>query len=162
MISKKMQIKEVDLLKTGIKTPASFAVNGRRKYVAISKSILNLLDPEEIEAVLAHELAHLKNKDTTIKIISLIYRTILLFDPSIHLIEAAINREREYLADETAATVTGNPLSLASALLKIHEFYAGIPPIKPQFMAIIGYGRGAFSKYPSLEQRIDRLVRMAN
>jgi Zn-dependent protease with chaperone function len=50
-------------------------------------------------------------------------RTALPQDPIIHLVEAAFHIEREMVADETAVKATGKPLSLASALLKIHEAF---------------------------------------
>lgn len=109
---------------------------------------------------MAHELAHLKNGDTTMKAIALMYRTILPFDPLIRLVEAAINREREYLADETAAVVTGKPWALASALLKIHESLSNVSTKGLSTLVIIGDGRGILSRHPPLERRIERLLRM--
>ena len=89
----------------------------------MSEKLLSLLKKDELEAVMAHELAHIKNSDTTLKALVTAYKTFLPIDPVVRLVEAAFHREREMAADETAAKTTKKPLSLASALLKIYEAF---------------------------------------
>jgi len=64
---------------------------------------------DEIEAVMAHELAHVKNSDNALKAMVTAYKTALPQDPVIHLVEAAFHRKREMAADETTAKTTGKP-----------------------------------------------------
>jgi len=126
--------------------PNAFAV-GRRGagVVVVSDTLLELLDDDELEAVLAHELAHINNRDVLMMVLgqsiaSMIGITVFwvfaLADDNIAvaivgwilsaIIQAlvmifvlAISRYREYVADSDAADQTDNPEALATALAKI-------------------------------------------
>ncbi len=86
--------------------------------VAVSDEIVRSLTGEETEAVLAHELSHIKNGDSLVKGLARLARLAFPFDPMIRLLEAALHRERELLADHSSVNYTSKPLALASALLK--------------------------------------------
>ncbi|MFQ5998485.1 MAG: M48 family metalloprotease [Candidatus Bathyarchaeia archaeon] len=137
--------------------PLSFTMAGGKKRIIVSKRLLGLLDEDELQAVIAHELAHLKHRTSTIKALAAAYRTIIRFDPLTRFIEAAFHRESELLADQTSARITGKPLALASALLKIHDAFdseAG----NQNFLST-----GMLSHmYPTMKNRIERLLRMAD
>lgn len=121
-----------------------------RAHVAVTAGILEVLDDEELEAVLAHEISHVKNYDirlmmvvfaciTSLNLIidfflrSLIfgddnrggflsYILISMFSSLIGvLIQAAISRQREFAADLSGAELTHKPKELASALSKISQ-----------------------------------------
>jgi heat shock protein HtpX len=86
------------------------------------------------------------------------------------LIQMAISRSREFLADEHGARLSGNPLALASALRKIEAWSQRIPmtagsPATAHLFIINPFSRGAlvrlFSTHPSTEERIARLQAMA-
>ena len=126
--------------------------------MVVSEGLVTQLDEDEVETVLAHELAHLKNHDTALNTVVAVYRRVLFFDPFIRLLERAIYGEKEFSADELSARETKKPLSLASALLKISSAQSG-------GRAAAGQGRegcqssGAarFVRPPSVKQRIERL-----
>lgn len=115
--------------------------------VAFTAGILQSLDSKELEAVVAHELSHVKNRDILIATIAAVLAStisylshfalwgrdenrnrsgglgliVALFVPLIaSLIQLAISREREFGADQSGATIIGSGKKLASALLKIH------------------------------------------
>lgn len=120
--------------------------------VCVSTGLLEMLTKEEVAGVIAHELAHIKNRDTLTMTVAatmagaistftnmLQFRMILgsgrnrgnwitnllamLFAPlAAMLVQMAISRSREYAADRLGAEICGNPLWLASALAKIHHF----------------------------------------
>ena len=129
-------------------SPNAFATGRNPKHasVAVTHGILNLLNNEELEGVLAHELGHVNNRDI---LISSIAATIagavtflarfgfffgdrdsrrggllmLILAPfAAMLIQLAVSRSREYQADATGAHVTGNPYALASALAKLDAY----------------------------------------
>src|SRR5207247_7458795 len=104
-----------------VDTPATvaIAVGGPDPQVLVSTGLTTLLDREEVEAVLAHEVMHLKNHDAEFKVFSRVFSRIMFFDPLSKLFDPAVHREREYLADIMSGRTTGKPDSLASALLKI-------------------------------------------
>jgi Zn-dependent protease with chaperone function len=146
--------------------PASAALDWRgRRIVTISKGTLELLDDDELEAVLAHEVGHIVEHDSLKKTIVTAYRCAFLFDPLSRLLEAALYREREYSADEFSARTTGKPAFLASALVKIYESSHNCAGIKSSFAisSLIRTGEwGILSKEPRLATRVKKLLEMTN
>jgi heat shock protein HtpX len=137
-------------------SPNAFATgrNPQHASVAVTHGILQLLDDEELEGVLAHELGHVKNRDiltssiaaTLAGAITMVSRMgmfgggrgrrgggigglfmIILAPIAASLIQLAISRSREYEADATGAATTGNPYALARALQKLEEYSKRIP-----------------------------------
>jgi heat shock protein HtpX len=134
--------------------PNAFATgrNPDNAAVAATTGILQVLDRDELEGVIAHELAHVKNRDTlTMTVAATVAGAIsmlaqfgfffgggrdrdnplgplgvllaVLFAPlAAMLIQMTISRTREYAADRMGAEISGNPLGLASALRKISAF----------------------------------------
>ena len=139
--------------------PNAFATgrNPEHAVVCVTEGILNILSPEELEAVMAHELAHIKNHDMLLQTIaatiagaiSNLANFALFFGSAQHdeeggnpaagllmvilapiaamLIQFAISRSREFKADEVGAEISGQPLALASALRKMDAFARKIP-----------------------------------
>ena len=129
--------------------PNAFATgrNPDNAAVAATTGLLARLDRSEVEAVMAHELAHVNNRDTLIMTItatiagaiSMLANFALFFGGSRNnplgligtialmilapiaamLVQMAISRTREYAADRVGAQICGNPLALASALAKL-------------------------------------------
>ena len=129
--------------------PNAFATgrNQRNSTVAVTTGLMQTLNAEELEGVIAHELAHIKNRDVMVMTIAsflasvafIIVRwgwlfggnnrnaapvwvaiivSLLVWVISFFLMRA-LSRYREYSADRGAAAITGNPAALASALMKI-------------------------------------------
>ena len=138
--------------------PNAFATgrSPKKAAVAVTTGILEVLDYGELEGVLAHELAHVKNRDILISsiaamlgaAIAIIGRmalfsgggnrnnplgvigvivSLIVAPLAAMLIRFAISRTREFHADETGAKITGQPLQLASALEKIAAGTSKIP-----------------------------------
>ncbi|WP_136684704.1 zinc metalloprotease HtpX [Falsirhodobacter xinxiangensis] len=135
--------------------PNAFATgrNPENAAVAATTGLLQRLSREEIAAVMAHELAHIKNRDTLIMTITASFagaisflanfamffgnreRTggivgqlalMILAPMAAALVQMAISRSREYEADRIGAEICRNPMWLASALRKIEAFAKGI------------------------------------
>jgi heat shock protein HtpX len=111
---------EVCLVDSG--TPSAFTTRSKRKYVvAVSIGLLESLDRKEVEACLAHEISHLKNKDFVLRFLATVAKVALFAKPLSYVIEPAVYRAREFLADRTATLLTGGPGPLISALTKLEE-----------------------------------------
>ena len=159
-LCKKMNITGVDLREATVGNAFSLENKGR-KVVAISSELVSSMSPAEVEAVIAHELSHLKNKDSWEKGLARLAKFAFVFDPVLHLVEAAVHRELELLADQSSVKYTQKPLALASALLKVHSaFHASLPG--PGAGLFVGSkAKGLLSWYPDLDRRVQRLIAMA-
>ncbi len=137
--------------------PNAFAT-GRspsKAAVAVTEGALRLLSREELAGVMAHELAHVKNRDTLTSAIAatisgvlatlahwalyfggsnrrdanplVAILTVILAAVGAALIKAAISRSREFVADHDGAVIAGSPVGLASALNKLETYGRQIP-----------------------------------
>ena len=150
----KMPVPELYIIESD--QPNAFATgrNPKNSAVAVTTGILKVLNRDELEGVLAHELSHIKNNDILVSSIAAMLAAAISFmsrmyfwgggrrdrngHPAIILIafiaapiasliiRMAISRTREYGADKTGSLISGNPLALASALEKI-EMYSKNP-----------------------------------
>ena len=178
--------------------------NPEHAVVAVTEGILRIMNREELEGVLAHEISHVKNRDILISsvaaalagvimmlanmarfaaifggardrddeggggILGLIVMSIVAPIAAM-IIQMAISRSREFMADSTGAKTVGNPLGLASALAKLESAKGVIPmAARPEtaHMFIVNplSGRSLlslFSTHPPIEERIARLRAMA-
>ena len=174
--------------------------NPEHAVVAVTTGMLQLLSDAELEGVLAHELGHVANRDILISSITSVLVQAIMFlsrmamwvtprdsggrsNPiaglliailapiSAMVLQLALSRSREYLADEYSAQITGRPLELANALERI----SGINQIQPMrdaqpataHMMIVNPLRGGglmslFSTHPPIQARIERLRAMAS
>lgn len=137
--------------------PNAFATgrNPENAAVAATTGLLDMLSHDEVAGVMAHELAHIKNRDTLIMTVSatiagavatlaqfgflfggrgddrpnpiVMLATALIAPIAAMIIQMAISRSREYDADRMGAEICGQPLALASALAKIAGGVAHVP-----------------------------------
>ncbi|MFH0772299.1 MAG: zinc metalloprotease HtpX [Candidatus Omnitrophota bacterium] len=186
--------------------PNAFATGRNPKHaaVAVTEGIMQLLNDDEMEGVLAHELSHVGNRDILIstivatmagaiymladwarwaamfggrrderegggiKLVAMLLVAILAPIVAM-LIQLAISRSREYLADESGAKLCGRPLSLANALRKLYNYSRKIPmqsnPTTAHMFIVNPLTAGGllamFSTHPPIERRIARLEELA-
>jgi Zn-dependent protease with chaperone function len=91
----------------------------RRPSVFVSRAACEALDDEELEAALAHEIAHLERRDPALGWVLMGARVLLWFNPVVQVLARGVTHELERRADERAAAVTGRRVALAAALLKV-------------------------------------------
>jgi heat shock protein HtpX len=182
--------------------PNAFATgrNPEHAAVAATRGILNMLSARELRGVMAHELAHVKHRDILTSTISatvagaistlaqfgmffgggdrerpniVVQLAVMILAPlAAMLIQMAISRSREFVADRGGAEISGDPESLASALRRIEAYAQGTPmapaemhPETAQMMIINplsgGDLSGLFRTHPATEERVSRLLAMA-
>jgi heat shock protein HtpX len=187
--------------------PNAFATgrNPQHGAVAVTEGIMRLLDREELAGVIAHELGHIKNRDTLIMTVSATIAGavsmlanmaqwalffgggrsedgeegthplaglvgIFLAPLAAMLIQMAISRSREYLADEAGAVISRSPSALASALRKLEAWSRQVPmtagsPATAHLFIVNPFAGGGllrlFSTHPATEERVARLLAMA-
>jgi len=96
----------------------------RDPVLLLDTATLDLLDDEELEGVLAHELAHVARRDNLVSWAASAVRDVAFFVPGVTWAVRALHREREAAADHDAVLVTGRPAALASGLLRVVEHAA--------------------------------------
>jgi len=99
----------------------AFVVGVRRPVIVIGADLLERLDVEELEGVVAHELAHVRRRDTLVAAVLGTMRDLTFFVPGGNWAIRQLHRERELAADQVAVHVTKRPGALASGLLKVIE-----------------------------------------
>lgn len=156
-------VPDVRLIDSGV--PTAFTVRANRKYsVTVSVGLLESLEDSEVEACLAHEIAHLKNNDFTVRFLATIAKVALFARPLSYLLEPAVYRAREFFADSTAAKMLGGPDALISAFSKLKEstnFESALP--SSSCVCNLSGRNGLlriFDKHPLLEDRLRLLKEM--
>ena len=96
-------------------------IGAMRAIVLLPLSAITSLGPDELEVVLAHELAHVRRADFFWNILQTIAETLFFFHPAVWWINARIRHERELCCDDLALTVCPNPITYASALYRLEE-----------------------------------------
>jgi hypothetical protein len=99
----------------------AFAVGSRRPCILISIDLLENLAPDELEAILAHEVAHIASRDIQVVLAAGLLRDLVAWNPFAHVAFRRLGADREYEADRRAAELTGKPLSVASSLVRVCE-----------------------------------------
>ncbi|MGZ3776930.1 MAG: M56 family metallopeptidase, partial [Mucilaginibacter sp.] len=92
-----------------------------KPFILLPASIATSLSTEEIEAILLHELAHIKRNDYLVNLIQQAMQVLLFFNPFAQLIGRIINRERENACDDIVIESTKKPIVYAHALLKLEQ-----------------------------------------
>jgi beta-lactamase regulating signal transducer with metallopeptidase domain len=112
--------KSVDLLESAlVRSPV--VVGYLKPLILFPIGAINRLNPEEVEAILAHELAHIKRNDFLINIIVNVIESIFYYHPAMWWLTSQIRREREYCCDDAAIQYTGNPFNYAKSLVSVQE-----------------------------------------
>jgi heat shock protein HtpX len=191
--------------------PNAFATGRGQKssVIAVTTGLLHILDTEELEGVIAHELTHIRNRDALVLTLASLFSTVawylmqfgfygglygggyggggrdrngggimliillvaMLTWAISFLIIRAISRYREFAADRGSAQMTGKPVKLANALLKISGTMKRIPTkdlrqvegLNAFFIvpALSGSTIGnLFSTHPPVEKRVQKLMEM--
>ena len=186
--------------------PNAFATgrNPEHSAVAVTEGILRVLSPQELKGVIAHELSHIKHRDTLISTVAATIAGAIMFllrmaqwawmfggsrdddngggnilaslllivvgPLAAMIIQMAISRSREFMADEEGARISHAPMALADALLKLEAYAHRVPmeratPTTSSFFIVNPLtGKGLlrlFSTHPSTEERVERLRQMA-
>jgi len=181
-------------------TPNAFATgrNPEHAVVAVTEGIMRILSRPELEAVIGHELGHVKHRDILISSLAAVLAQAIMFlsrmamwvsprdeegrsNPiagiavmilgpiAAMLLQMAVSRSREYLADDYSAHLTGRPDMLASALERLESYNQQVPMQDAQpataHMMIVNPLRGGglmslFSTHPPMAARVERLRHM--
>jgi heat shock protein HtpX len=200
---------KVAIINTNMPNAFATGKGPKSSVVAVTTGLIDLLDIEELEGVLAHELTHIRNRDVLVLTLASLFSTVAWYLMQFgfyggmgygygyggrdrnngagamiiviivavltwvisFLIIRAISRYREFAADRGSAQMTGKPVKLANALMKISGAMRQIPTkdlrqvegLNAFFIipAISGSTIGnLFSTHPPVEKRVQKLMEM--
>jgi bla regulator protein BlaR1 len=122
-----------------------------KPIVLFPVTLATQLDINQVEAILIHELSHIRRNDYLLNLIKTAIETILFFNPFVWLTSRLINIEREHACDDLVLNITGTPITYAHALLKLEILKEKGSPV----LAMASTG-----KNNHLYQRIKRITDM--
>jgi beta-lactamase regulating signal transducer with metallopeptidase domain len=100
-----------------------------RPAILLPLSALCGLSPEQLETILAHELAHIRRHDFLVNLLQSLVETLLFYHPAVWWVSAWVRIEREHCCDDVAVAVCGDPLSYAHALTDLESWRSGAPQL---------------------------------
>jgi uncharacterized protein (TIGR03435 family) len=110
-----------------VDTPA--VIGWMRPIVLLPVAAFAGLSPSQIEAIIAHELAHIRRHDFLVNLLQTFAETILFYHPAVWWLSARIRAEREHCCDVVALSVCGDPVSYAEALVELETWRTGHSPL---------------------------------
>lgn len=129
-----------------VKVP--MVVGHLKPLILVPIGLINGLSEKEVEAIICHELAHIKRRDYLVNILQSLMEIVFFFNPAVLWISKLIREERESCCDDMTISSTHDKVNYISALISCQEFQPGNPEYA---MAISG-------KNDQLVQRVKRMV----
>ncbi len=129
-----------------------------RPVILISEGLCRSLDLAELEAVLAHEMAHIARHDNGIGLASVLVRALTFFSPAAYVAIRLYMSERENAADDLATRITGDRLALASAIVKVAKLARAAK--SPEWAPASAYGASGYASASdgAITARVQRLM----
>lgn len=110
----------VELMESAVaRTPQVFG--WLRPVIVVPAATIARLSPAEFEAVLAHELAHIRRRDYLVNLVQTVVESVLFYHPAVWWVSRRIREERELCCDDWAVRVCGDRVAYSKALMKVEE-----------------------------------------
>jgi beta-lactamase regulating signal transducer with metallopeptidase domain len=100
-----------------------------KPVILLPLGFVNQLSMAEVEAVLAHELAHIARRDWVFNLLQAFIESLFYYHPAVWWMSQIICRERENACDDAALSATGNPIAFARALVQVQEMATPLPAL---------------------------------
>ena len=141
----------IGLLESAIvKVPV--AIGYLKPLILVPVGMVNALGPQEVEAILLHELAHIRRRDYLVNLLQSFAETIFFFNPAVLWLSSLIRSEREHCCDDVAVSHTKNKVRYISALIHFEEYSLSAP----------GYALALTGKNGGMLQRLERMAANRN
>lgn len=147
VIIAKMNISRAVEFRETAKVLTPMVIGAFSPVVLIPIGLLSGFSTAQVEAILAHELAHIRRNDYLINMLQSFVEVIFFFHPAIWWLSERVRAEREHCCDDIALAVCGDKMSLAHALVKVAEWQAAP-----------GFAMAFASKKPLLLHRVQRVL----
>jgi beta-lactamase regulating signal transducer with metallopeptidase domain len=146
-LARQLGLRQRVRLLVSLRVDAPLVLGWWRPVVLVPLAALSSLPPVYLEALLAHELAHVRRFDFLVNVLQCCVEAVLFYHPAVHWVSRRMREEREHCCDDVAIAVSGDALSYARALTEMEALRAPIPELAPA------------SNGGSLMLRIERILR---
>lgn len=124
--------KRIELLESGLaKVP--MVIGALKPVILMPIGLLAALSIEEVEAILVHELAHIKRRDYLVNLLQSLMEIVFFFNPAVLWISQLIKAERENCCDDMVLSQRSNKVSYIRALISCEEYQAAVPAYAMSF-----------------------------
>jgi hypothetical protein len=124
--------KRIELLESGLaKVP--MVIGALKPVILMPIGLLTALSTEEVEAILVHELAHIKRRDYLVNLLQSLMEIVFFFNPAVLWISQLIKAERENCCDDMVLSQRSNKVSYIRALISCEEYQAAVPAYAMSF-----------------------------
>ena len=120
-ITKKIEIFESN------QTSSPIVIGNLKPFILLPIGLTAGLTINELEAILAHELAHIKRYDFFVNILQSIIEIVFFFNPTIWWVSSQVRQEREHCCDDFSVSITGDKMLLVNALAHVEAFRINQP-----------------------------------
>jgi Antirepressor regulating drug resistance, predicted signal transduction N-terminal membrane component len=149
LLARRLKVSRTVRLCESVVAEVPTVVGWLRPVILVPVSAFTGLSPQQIEALLSHELAHIRRHDYLINLLQTAIETLLFYHPAVWWVSKQIRTEREHCCDDLAVATCGNVLTYARALAELEQLrgHKALPEL-----AVAADGGG------SLLGRIQRLI----
>jgi beta-lactamase regulating signal transducer with metallopeptidase domain len=152
-LAARLGLRRAPVVRLSVHADVPFTFGLFKSYVLIPPSALMGLAPNQLEALLAHELAHIRRNDALINLVQVCVETALFYHPVVWWLSAQIRAAREQQCDDLAVEAVGDRTLYARALVSMEELRASIP-----HLALAANGGPLKMTRSSLVYRIRRVL----
>lgn len=132
-LSKRLRIKRRVVLATSTRVSVPMVIGYLKPVIVIPLGLLTALPYDQIEAIILHELAHIRRHDYLVNIFQTCVETLFFFNPAVGWMSSLLREEREHCCDDLAVASGPGMKSYIKALLAFEEFQTSIPTLTASF-----------------------------
>ena len=155
--SRTLSIKKPDVVLIDDDSPLLFSTTGNNAVIFVSTGLTQALSREQMQAALAHELAHIARNRRPLLIAVFLLRIIMFFNPIVLVKFRRAVRDEEKICDDIAVSLTGNRAALADTLKVFYQKPEELPEPDPQKLFALNVSLEEYGHNMHLADRIKRL-----
>ncbi|HTM24356.1 MAG TPA: M56 family metallopeptidase [Vicinamibacterales bacterium] len=129
-LSRRLHIRRTIALLESAHVDVPTVIGWVKPVVLLPASALGGLAPLQLEAILAHELAHIRRHDYLVNLLQTLVETLLFYHPAVWWLSRRIRIERENCCDDLAVSLCGDPVAYANALADLESLRSSTPPFR--------------------------------
>jgi beta-lactamase regulating signal transducer with metallopeptidase domain len=133
ILSNKIGVRKSILIAESLVAKVPMVVGYLKPVILLPAGLICSTPPDQIEAILAHELAHIRRKDVLINTLKSIIEVIFFYHPAIWWMSFVFDQEREHCCDDITLHASINPIALSKALLGAEEYRIKSPKLVAAF-----------------------------